>query len=131
MTGSIPALLAVSTVGLGGIFSRWQKKQEPDPDQQVLDQLKMAGSDLSKPHNVEFFLYFPSENVAQRAADAIRAEVHAVRVRRGGDTSAWLCFASKQMVPRPEELVRLRNRFNEVARKYDGEYDGWGTEVVE
>jgi hypothetical protein len=54
----VPGLLVVALVG--GIFSRWRKKEEPDLDQQVLDQLKKAGSDLSKPHNIEFFLYFPT-----------------------------------------------------------------------
>lgn len=68
------ALLVVTVMMVGGIFSRWQEKKEPDLDQQVLDQLKKAGSDLSQPHNTEFFLYFPTEELANKASKNIVAE---------------------------------------------------------
>jgi hypothetical protein len=113
---------------IGGIFSRWQK--EPDPDQQVLDQLKKAGSDLSKLHNIDFFLYFSTKDLANDAAKSIEGDVDAVKVELGADKQTWLCFANKRMVPDHDKLVALRKRFNEVARKGQGIYDGWGTEVV-
>jgi len=53
-----------------------------------------------------------------------------VKVQRAANDSAWLCFATKRMVPDHEELVRLRKRFNSIASESQGEYDGWGTEVV-
>ena len=115
---------------IGGIFSRRQKKDEPDLDQQVLDQLKKAGSDLSKPHNIEFFIYFPTEASANDAVKDIKVEVDNVKVQLGADKKNWLCFATKRMVPDHDKLVALRKRFNEIAHKGDGEYDGWGTEVV-
>ena len=115
---------------LGGIFSRWQKKEEPDLDQQVLDQLIKAGSDLSKPHNIDFFLYFPTEASANEAAKAIEDDVDTVKVELGADKKNWLCFANKRMVPDYDKLVAMRKRFNEVGRKGNGVYDGWGTEVV-
>jgi len=115
---------------IGGIFSRWQKKDEPDLDQQVLDQLKKAGSDLSKPHNIEFFIYFPTEASANDAVKDIKVEVDNVKVQLGADKKNWLCFATKRMVPDHDKLVALRKRFNEIAHKGNGEYDGWGTEVV-
>jgi len=114
---------------MSGIFSRWQKKDEPDLDQQVLDQLKKAGSDLSKPHNIEFFLYFPKEASADQAAKEIKVEVDNVNVQLGADKKNWLCFGTKRMVPKHDALVRLRRIFNDIAAKYDGVYDGWGTEV--
>jgi regulator of RNase E activity RraB len=123
----VPGLLVVALVG--GIFSRWQKKEEPDLDQQVLDQLKKAGADLSKPHNIEFFLYFPTEDLANQAAKDVKGEGCDVKVQLGADKKNWLCFATKRMVPDHDELVRLRKRFNEIAHKRNGEYDGWGTEV--
>jgi len=113
----------------GGFFSRWQKTA-PDLDQQVLDQLKKAGSDMSKPHNIEFFLYFENQEAADRAAKEVEQDVENVKVQRAANDSAWLCFATKRMVPDHEELVRLRKRFNSIASESQGEYDGWGTEVV-
>src|SRR5438067_5192238 len=116
----ITGLLLVTFVG--GIFSRCQEKEEADPDQQVLDQLKKAGSDLSKPHNIEFFLYFPTEDLANQAGKDIGAEVDDVKVRLGADKKNWLCLATKRMIPKHDELIRLRKRFNEIAHKYNGEY---------
>src|SRR5262249_44821486 len=97
---------------------------------QVLNQLKKAGSNLSKPHNVEFFLYFSTEAAAEKAAKDVEAEGCTVKVKPGANNSGWLCFATRRMVPDHTELVRLRNQFNEIARRLDGEYDGWGTPVV-
>ena len=124
----VAALLLIPI--MGGIFSRWQKKTSADPDQLVLDQLKKAGSDLSKPHPIEFFLYFPTEDSASEASKDIKAEVDEMKVGPSADKKNWLCFATKRMVPDHDELVRLRKRFTEIAKKYGGEYDGWGTEVV-
>ncbi len=42
-----------------GIFQFLGLAKKADPDQMVLDQLRKAGSDLSKPHKIDFFLYFP------------------------------------------------------------------------
>ena len=58
------SLLGLIVAMIGGMFSSWQKKEEPDFDQQVLDQLKKAGSDLSKPHKIEFYLYFPTNKTS-------------------------------------------------------------------
>ena len=115
---------------IGGIFSRWQKTEEADPDQQVLDQLKKAGSNLSKPHKIDFFLYFPTEASANEASKDIAGDVDTVKVELGADKENWLCFANKRMVPHHDKLVALRRRFDDIARKGNGVYDGWGTEVV-
>ncbi len=125
------ALLCVSSiVVIGGLFSWWNSQKETDPDQQVLDQLKKAGSDLAKLHNIEFFLYFPTEDSANRAAEDIRKVGCNVKVELGADKTSWLCFAKKEMIPKHSELVKLRKRYNEIAQKLNGEYDGWGTEIV-
>lgn len=55
-----------------GCSSPEQGLNQNDPDQQVLDQLKAAGSDLSKPHKIEFFLYFPSKEKADGAATEMK-----------------------------------------------------------
>ena len=124
----IASLLVVPLIG--GIFSRCQKNEEPDLDQQVLNQLKKAGSDLSKPHNLEFFLYFPTETSANQAAKDLKIEVDDVEVQPGAKSRNWLCFATKRMVPEHDKLVSLRKRFNEIAHEGGGIYDGWGTEIV-
>ena len=113
-----------------GIFNLFGSAEKADPDSAVLTQLKKAGSDLSKPHDIDFFLYFPKEAAAKEAAKDIEANVDTVKVELGPDKQNWLCFGNKRMVPDHDKLVALRKRFNEVARKGNGLYDGWGTEVV-
>jgi regulator of RNase E activity RraB len=132
----IPSLVLVFAVAaLAGLLSCSQNQREPEkkelgPDQQVLDQLSAAGSNLERPHPIEFFLYFPTEELANRAASEIKAEGFNVKVELGADKSSWLCLATRQMTPRYEDLTRIRKRFDEIARKFQGEYDGWGTPVV-
>jgi hypothetical protein len=101
-----------------------------DPDAKVLEQLKKAGSNLSKPHPLEFFLYFPREQAARKAADQLRAKRFTATVDRAAQGDSWLCFATKTMVPELAALQRIRADFNAVAEALGGEYDGWGTPVV-
>jgi regulator of RNase E activity RraB len=127
-----PLLVVLIIVAiLTGLLLGCQKKQSLDLDHQVLDQLKSAGSDLSSPHDIEFFLYFPTETAAREAAVGVEAEGCDVDVRLGADEKNWLCYATRRMVPKHDELARLRARFNELAQKGGGEYDGWGTNVEE
>jgi Regulator of ribonuclease activity B len=112
-----------------GIFSLFGASNKPDPDESVLIQLKRAGSDLSKAHGVEFFLYLPSEAAATTAASQIRNHGFHAMVKPPLETADWLCFATKRMVPELSELQRIRHDFDRLTRELGGTYDGWGTEV--
>lgn len=48
--------IVVSMILLLGFLRFFGSAKKADLDQMVLDQLKKAGSDLSKPHNIEFFI---------------------------------------------------------------------------
>ena len=101
-----------------------------DPDSTVLTNLEEAGSDLSKPHDLEFFLYFPDESAAEAAAEDMRARGYEVQVRPSEDGTDWLCFAEKTMVPDYEAIRDISRDFEAIAAAHGGEYDGWGTTVV-
>jgi regulator of RNase E activity RraB len=103
---------------------------EEQADLETLNRLEEAGSDLSKPHEIEFFLYFPDEGSANAAAESIREQGFVVEVMPPVDGSDWLCFATKTLVPTLEDIVTIGREFNEIAEAYGGEYDGWGTMVV-
>jgi regulator of RNase E activity RraB len=113
-----------------GILDLFRSKQRTDLDQSVLVQLRKSGSDLSKPHNIEFFLYFPSQSVAEKASLNIRDAGFEVEVKRAAQGDSWLCFATKTMIPALPDLQRIRQSFMALAGSMDGEYDGWGTQVV-
>jgi len=112
------------------ILDLFRSRQKPDLDQSVLSQLQKVGSDLSKPHSIEFFLYFPAQSVAENAATLIRAAGFEVDVRRAAQGDTWLCLATKTMVPKLADLQKIRHTFVDLAASLNGEYDGWGTPVV-
>jgi len=113
-----------------GILDLFRTKRKADLDHLVLVQLRKSGSDLSKPHNIEFFLYFPTQSVAKNASLKIRDAGFEVEVRRAGLGDSWLCFATKTMIPALPDLQKIRQNFMALAGSMNGEYDGWGTQVV-
>lgn len=100
-------------------------------DARVIAQLKAAGSNLSRPHPMEFFLYFPSEAAAVRASQRIATRGFRTGVRPAADGGArWLVLAGKDLVPLERTLLDIRREFSTIAAAEGGDYDGWGSTVV-
>lgn len=127
-------LLLLGVLGLylylRGHLAQARARRVADPDAAPLDELARAGSDLSLPHEIEFFLYFPDQPAALRAARTLEAEGYQTEVSREGAGEDWLCFATREMVPDLGALRTLRARFNRLADADGGVYDGWGTTVT-
>lgn len=104
--------------------------KKPDLDESVLIQLKKAGSDLSKPHKIEFFLYFPSQTAAEQAELQIRERGFEVEARQAAEGTDWICIATKTMIPDLANLQQIRRDFDSLSAAAGGDYDGWGTPVV-
>jgi hypothetical protein len=71
----------------------------PDHDLALLQTLRNAGDDLSKPHELEFFLYFPREAAARKAAEQLKKEGYRTQVEIDPDRREWACAAERTMVP--------------------------------
>jgi hypothetical protein len=113
-----------------GLFDLFRRTKRSDPDELVLIQLRKAGSDLSKAHEVEFFLYFPTEVVAEQAASHIREAEFEAKVEQSAKGNDWLCLATKKMVPELAALQKIRRDFGSLSDSLGGDYDGWGSPVV-
>jgi regulator of RNase E activity RraB len=101
-----------------------------EADRQTLNALRDAGSDLTKPTDVNAYLYFEDREAAERAAaDANTPEMTAT-VQRAADDSAWLCLVTGTMVPSETAIRALSIRLLAVASAHSGEYDGWEAAVV-
>ena len=124
------SVIAVALIALFIAGSTAISFPRPYQDGLVIGQLEKAGSNLHKLHEIEFFLYFKKKDLAERAGKLVAAEGCKVKVERGAGAKAWLCHATKRMVPEMKALSLLRKRFNGIAKKCDGEYDGWGAQVV-
>ena len=101
----------------------------PDDDRVVLQQLREAGSDLSKPHQLEFYLYFPTEEAAGKAAEKLETEEFEGEMRRAPYLTRWMCLVHQQMVPELSKIAALKRRLAKLAQEFGGEYDGWETNI--
>lgn len=130
---SLAFLLLLGLVGLGLMLNgrRRAARDAAEPDAAILAALTRAGSDLCQPHDLEFFLYLPTETAAEGVAARLRADGFVTRVSLDADGPEWLCLATRQLRPDLGELGLLRTRLSALAIAAGGEYDGWGATVVE
>ena len=112
-----------------GLFGLFGCSEKPDLDQLVLNHLQKAGSDLSKPHVIDCYLYFPTQAAANEAAARLRERGFRVEVRPAAKGADWLCLATTTMIPRLSDLHEIRRKCNDLAVSLKGEYDGWETAV--
>ena len=130
---SLAFLLLLGLVGLGLMLNgrRRAARDAAEPDAAILAALTRAGSDVRQPHEIEFFLFFPTEAAAEGVAARLRADGFVTRVSLDADGPEWLCLATRLLRPDLGELGLLRTRLSALASEAGGAYDGWGATVVE
>jgi regulator of RNase E activity RraB len=115
---------------LGFLAGCSREASDPDdvPDSVVVENLRDAGSDVSKPHAIDFNLYVPDESDATKLEQQLRAQGFEVTIDQGDDD--WGVTATKKMVPDPDEITKVGDSLRKLAEAAGGEYDGWGAAVV-
>jgi regulator of RNase E activity RraB len=126
---SITSLVALVIAGVL-IYSRLGASDELSTDGQVIQQLKKAGSNISKPHDIEFFFYFPTLEAAERIATELKSEGFTAKAELAAKGNEFVVLATKSMIPSDVELTALRQKFNAMSASEKGDYDGWGSPVV-
>ena len=96
----------------------------------AVKQLAEAGSDVTKPHPIKFFLYFDDRNKADGAVMRLLDEGFEELTVESGNGGGWLVLISRTMIPKASRLEELRSIFQEICFIYDGVYDGWETPLV-
>jgi Regulator of ribonuclease activity B len=94
----------------------------------VRAQLAEQGSDLTLPHNLDLYLYYPSEATAQEVAalfldslmdsDVIESDQH------------WLCLVQCRIVPTTDGLSAIAKLMRTVHDRFGGDFDGWHAEII-
>jgi hypothetical protein len=94
----------------------------------VRNHLSEQGSDLTLPHSLDLYLYYPSEVEAQEVAavfldsplesDVIESDQH------------WLCLVQCRLVPTQEGLEAIAEVMRRVHEQFGGDFDGWHAEIV-
>jgi hypothetical protein len=131
------SLSVLIVLGLFGVYLmlRGGQRQEaareaaPDADAATIEQLARAGSDLTRPHTIEFFLYLPDRAAAEAVATALEPEGYRTELSQEEQATDWLCLATRVMIPDMATLRACRERLTPLAESHQGVYDGWGTEV--
>ena len=101
-----------------------------DRDFKVIQALKENGSDVTKPHEIDFFFDFSTFDEAAPVAQAIDKDGFVVKVFENDDGS-YTIEAKKTLIPDVSVMQELTRKFDSLTEKHGGNYDGWGTEVVE
>lgn len=126
---------------LGGLIAAyriWQnlqklrRHQNDSWDARLIDQLRKRGSDPFKPHDVDFFLAFPTQEAAESLAATLRAEGFDADVSdtpENGDLRHSL-HAHKSMQLTVPDMQDLSRRLTEAAKEKGGRYDGWSAKQV-
>ena len=132
VVASIVVLVAlmVLILGIRGRLSGPSPIGSEEADARVLRALQEAGADLRKETEVNFYLYFPIQDSAVRAAESDHAPGFAATVKTGADGKTWLCLISGRMVPSEAAIRAASLRMSALASSLGGEYDGWEAAVT-
>ena len=117
---------------LAGLFRRRPSAPSASmrPDQLTLHQLDMAGADRTKATEIVNYLYTPTEEAARTAADELAPAGYSLEVRPAATGSQWLALATIQVPPTEQNIELIRTRFEDLAARVGGEYDGWEAAVT-
>jgi len=124
--------------GLLAAFRIWQnlqklRRQRNDSwDARLIDQLRKRGSDPFKPHDVDFFLAFPTSEGANEVAAQLRTEGFDADVVDEPESGVlrWSLHAHKSMQLTVPDMQELSRKLTEAATTRQGRYDGWSAKQV-
>ena len=107
-------------------------KDNPDPDAKVMWHLIQHGSDLAKEHEPDFSFSASREKDAQDIAKELSGMTLKVTIYGPNkENPGFEVVGVKKMKLDLPTMQNLSKKFEEIANSYNGEYLGWGTEIVE
>lgn len=106
-------------------------KNNPDPDAKVMWHLVQNGSDLSKPHEPDFAFSVTSEEEAQSICEVLSEMGFNVSIYSSDEEHTnFEVVGVAIMILELSVLNQLSTKFEEIAKQFNGEYLGWGAEVI-
>ncbi|MGO4549563.1 ribonuclease E inhibitor RraB [Lysobacter sp. 2RAF19] len=124
------AFAAVLCLATSSAFAQTSIAEQQDA--RVIENLRAAGADLSKLHDIDFFLMFDTKSQAESAAAEIeRLGYRIAEIESSPDGTQWQIHATRQMVPALDAMTAITRSFEALAQKHGGYYDGWGTSAVQ
>jgi regulator of RNase E activity RraB len=103
-----------------------------DGDQMVLSRLMEMGSDLSKPRHSIHYFYFEEEASADAAAAELKEigfDAYTCELLEASNGLKWPVKAEQMRAINEDVICALRGPLTELAKRHDGEYDGWEAQI--
>ena|SRR5215469_5237357 len=97
---------------------------------EILQTLQKMGSDLTQKHSFDFYLYLPTEPIAQAAAERVRKGQFSTEVVPGANGNNWLCKATIRILPEEARLDEIGGFFDRIAFELNGDFDGWESDFI-
>jgi hypothetical protein len=104
-----------------------EEGETPDEhDLEILETLEEHGEDLTQPREIRVDLLFPTEEQAAAAEDELTELAYdVVGFEAAGEEEHWAIRASRDLRVDRENITGFRHRFEELAARHGGEFDGW------
>ena len=120
---------------IGGVIAVWRiwqnlnklrQRKNDSWDARLIDQLRKRGSDPFKPHDLDFFLAFPTREAADAVAAQMTTEGFKTDVIDTPDSGElrYSLHAQKSLHLTVPDMQDLSRRLTEQAKEMGGRYDG-------
>ena len=95
-------------------------------DLEILETLEEHGEDLSEPREIRIHLLFPDEESANAAEEELSDLGYEVSgFEAAGEEEQWTLRATRELRVDRHNVTGFRHRFEELAARHGGEFDGW------
>jgi hypothetical protein len=126
---------------VGGAVAAWRiwqnlqklRRQKNDSwDERLIDQLRKRGSDPFKPHDVDFFLAFPTPDGAMEVEKQLKGDGFDAEIVDTPDNGElrYVLHAHKSMQLTVPDMQELSRKLTDAATQRQGRYDGWSAKEV-
>lgn len=104
------------------------EKFPEDDNGNLLWQMHEDGDDLDEIHELEFSMYFKTQELVEKCAISLLLEEQKISLYLDEEVhpNEWVITIYVNLFPEYEDIVDLEQWFTKIAEQFDGEYDGWG-----
>ncbi len=95
-------------------------------DASIIDSLREISTDLSKPHQVDFYFTFKAEASAKAASQTMTQQGYTeVDLSPSPGDGLWQLQVQRTLVPELKGMNAASQALAAIARQHGGDYDGW------
>ena len=95
----------------------------------LLRLLRKKGTNLRKPHAIEFYVYFTAKTDALKARTVLRKNGFHVELLRDSSSRRWICLSILEMLPTHRAILRIQRGLVSLVGPLGGSCEGWGTQM--